>query len=98
MTKINCSAKTCVYNQNGGCHSGSIKIHENSEKNINCTSFIHVHKNVKSNIESECEHIVCNADDCVHNKNLECSCSNVYVTGNDAINFEETKCCSFISK
>lgn len=101
MSKINCSAITCSYNINGNCHSGTIKVDgskPNNLKDVHCTSFISVHKNLKSDIQSECEHIVCNAIDCIHNKNSECSCYNIFVSGNDAKNFKQTNCCSFISK
>ena len=101
MSRINCSAITCIYNINENCHSGSIKVDgpkPNNLKDVHCTSFISVHKSMKSDIESECEHIVCNAADCIHNKNLECSIYNIFVSGNNAKNFKQTNCCSFISK
>lgn len=101
MSKINCSAITCCYNKNGNCHSGSIKVdgkHPIDLKTVHCTSFISVHKNIQSNIESECEHIICNATECIHNKNSECSCYNIFVSGNGAKNYKQTNCCTFVCR
>lgn len=101
MSKINCSATTCCYNRNGNCHSGSVKIDGPNPRNIkevHCTSFISIHKNMQSDIESECEHIMCNAIGCVHNNNLQCNCYNIFVSGSEAKNYKQTNCCSFIAK
>ncbi|MDU2687385.1 DUF1540 domain-containing protein [Paeniclostridium sordellii] len=101
MSKINCSATTCCYNKNGNCHSGSIKVDSRKPvdlKTVHCTSFISVHKNLESSIESECEHVICNVSECIHNKNLECSCYNIFVSGSYAKNYKNTNCCSFVAK
>lgn len=101
MPKINCSATTCRYNKNENCHSGSIKVdgpHPDNLKEVYCTTFISVHKSMKSNIESECEHVMCNVTHCIHNENRECRCDNIFVSGNEAENYKQTNCCSFLVK
>lgn len=101
MSKISCSVDTCSYNKSGVCHSGATKIEGVSAFNLNdvhCISFASVEKCMKSDVESECQHILCNAVNCIHNKNTTCVCENIFVSGNSAKSCKQTNCCSFLSK
>ena len=100
MTRLNCSANTCAYNREGICHSGAIKVEgvdSDSIHDVHCISFANVDRCVKSDVESECQHIVCNAVNCIHNENTTCVCENIFVSGNLAQEPKQTTCCSFTS-
>lgn len=101
MSKINCSVETCSYNKNGNCHSSSIKIEGVTAHNlqeVHCISFTSTDKCLKSNVQSECEYIICNAVNCLHNKDTQCGCYNICVSGSSALSCKQTNCCSFLSK
>lgn len=101
MPKINCSAENCTYNRSGICYSKSIKVEgvsSNKISDVHCISFANNDRCIQSNIESECEYIICNAINCVHNKNTMCECDNIFVSGNLAQAPKQTNCCSFLSR
>ncbi|MGL5712552.1 MAG: DUF1540 domain-containing protein [Paraclostridium sp.] len=101
MSKISCSVNTCSYNDNGVCHSGSIKmegVRATVLQEVHCISFTSTKKCMKSNISSECENIICNAANCLHNKDTHCACDNICISGNEAKASKQTNCCSFLCK
>lgn len=101
MSKISCSVNTCSYNKSGICHSGAIKIEgvtANNLQEVHCISFASIDKCIKSDVQSECQHIICNAVNCIHNENTECECENIFVSGNSAKTCKQTNCCSFLVK
>lgn len=96
MSKIKCNQEKCKYNNCEHCMLDGIQV----DKNANCKSY------EKGNNKSELKYefasferlnnsIVCNATECLHNKNKNCSVGhlNIGKSHNEApcIDFEKRK-------
>jgi len=102
MQKINCTISNCSHNKNGICYSNKVDIGGVSACSSNstcCGSFLDkslyscLTSNANSN--SQCDCLVCTAENCSHNINKTCELSSINICGNSAKIYTETKCCNF---
>lgn len=105
MTRLKCSAITCVYNDNRLCSKGDIRVtgdeaHMSSE--TSCGSFREKGENTTNSLESGCGcheiHIDCEAVHCTYNEHCKCTASAIQVDGGHAKNSQETCCETFERK
>lgn len=106
MTNLNCSAYTCVYNQNSLCSRGSIEV-QGKEAHISddtcCASFRERSSESDptfrdSTGEKEgCEkiQITCRAENCTYNDSCRCTAAAIDISGEDAKSCPGTCCDTF---
>jgi hypothetical protein len=103
MTILNCSATTCVYNENELCAKGEIEIggscaHQADE--TCCSSFQErTSSGMKNSYKEDCGcekiQIKCDAKDCIYNDSYKCEAASIDIEGSGACNCQETKCGTF---
>lgn len=100
MTKLSCSATTCLYNQDRYCCKGDIKVEGQSAKKMQdtcCGSFKEREDSMTNSMGHACREIdvACEACSCVHNDNRKCSADQIGITGPNACKCTDTECHTF---
>ena len=103
MTVLNCSATTCVYNENELCSRGEIEVLGSDARHSDetaCGSFRDRNKAGATNSTSEhcgCEKISidCKAEECTYNKHCKCTAAAIDIEGANASDVQGTKCDTF---
>ncbi len=105
MAKIRCEAKTCGFNEDGGCRLETVKIEgEGAEtcRDTECDSY--TEKGEQSFTDCACSasgcacnHSVvkCDATTCRHNEDCTCTADRIEVGGSCAHCGSETECRTF---
>lgn len=107
MTVLNCSATTCIYNENSLCSRGEIEVrgdqaHRSAE--TCCSSFrdrnSQAAKNMAEKKHCGCERIQidCKAQECTYNEHCKCTAAAIDIDGPNANKYEDTQCGTFICK
>lgn len=104
MERINCNVTNCSHNKTGICYSNRVDIggmSASSERGTCCGSFLQEchYSDLTNNTNSngQCDALTCNVETCVHNDNKLCQLNSIYVSGNGAQLYTETRCSSFDS-
>lgn len=102
MNKINCSVNNCSHNASGVCHSNRVNIvgfGAVESKDTCCGSFLDErnYSTLTNNTNSTgpCDCLVCKAEDCLYNKNKECTLDAINVGSGESNIYTETCCESF---
>ena len=101
MTKLECSVKNCVYNEEPYCCKGDIMVEGRDAKNTSetaCASFQERTKDCCSNAvghKSENIDVDCEAVKCVYNESCKCSANRIGIVGSNAKDSADTQCASF---
>lgn len=106
MTILNCSATTCIYNENMLCSRGEIEVRGEQARHSNetcCSSFRDHQESSAADSTSDhcgCEKIDidCKARECTYNKHCKCTASAIDIDGHDAVTYSDTKCGTFSCK
>lgn len=104
MTKLQCSAANCFYNEDKCCCKGDIMVEGKDAKNAwgTCCASFREKKNDSArnavlkpdkNVEVDCH--ACN---CVHNKDCKCEAEHIGIGGSHACQCGQTECMSFCCK
>lgn len=106
MTILNCSATTCIYNENSLCSRGEIEVmgdqaHQPAE--TCCGSFRDRSSGSAQNSTSGhcgCEkiNIDCKAQECTYNEHCKCTAAAIDIDGPNASQCQDTKCGTFSCK
>ena len=89
MTKLECSVKNCVYNEEPYCCKGDIMVEGSfQERTKDCCSNAVGHKS--ENIDVDCE-----AVKCIYNESCKCSANRIGIVGGNAKDSADTQCASF---
>lgn len=104
MPVLDCSVKTCYYNEDNKCSLDSIKVEGRSadySDDTACGSFKlragesmtnACHKKPKSTLEVECS-----ANKCAFNESNMCHAEHIGIAGSTADRVDETECASFVN-
>lgn len=103
MTLLNCSAATCMYNQNHLCSRGNIEVAGETARKADETSCASFHDRSSSQVSnalsengaSEKIQINCKAESCTYNNSCKCTAAAIDITGQNACTREETRCSTF---
>lgn len=101
MTNLTCNAHCCTYNKDNLCSRGDILVtgtDANHPSQTECDSFIGAGRDCYCNSSSsgkESISIACEAINCVHNQDRNCSANHVGINGSKAHSSSETECSSF---
>ncbi|MCI8326894.1 MAG: DUF1540 domain-containing protein [Lachnospiraceae bacterium] len=101
MTKLECSVKSCAYNEEPYCCKGDITVGGSEAKNTSetcCSSFQEKTRDCACNSvgqKSEDIEINCKAEKCVHNENCKCDANRIGIVGGVAKECKDTQCASF---
>ncbi len=107
MTILNCSATTCMYNENELCSRGEIEVmgdqaHHSAE--TSCGSFRDRNSSSAQNMSEKkhcgCEQIQidCKAQDCTYNEHCKCTAAAIDIDGENADKYEDTQCGTFVCR
>ncbi len=103
MTILNCSATTCVYNENELCSRGEIEVMGADARRSDetcCGSFRERSEGAAINSSKEhcgCEkiRIDCKAEECTYNEHCKCTAAAIDIAGHSACRCQDTKCDTF---
>ncbi len=103
MTELKCSVTSCAYHEEHRCCLNNIKV-EGTTADVSdstaCASFVDRKKMGYRNafIQEPRQALVieCMAEKCAYNRGLNCTADHVHVAGNQAKEFDETKCDTFV--
>lgn len=101
MPLLVCSAQSCVYNDGMYCSKGDIKVGGESAQTSGetcCTSFKErAAMGGKSAMGTPSQKIdvVCEACECMYNKNRVCDAGKIDISGPSACRCEQTECSTF---
>lgn len=101
MTKLECSVKNCIYNEEPYCCKGDIMVEGRDAKNTSetsCGSFRERTEQSGSNSvghKSESIDIDCEAVKCIYNEDCKCSANRIGIVGGHATKSMDTQCASF---
>ena len=105
MTRLECSAMNCMYNEDRYCCKGDIKVEGKDATNASgtcCSSFKERKGNAMSNAVREPSKNIdvdCKACNCVHNKDCKCAADHIGIGGgSNACKCQETECMTFYCK
>lgn len=101
MTKLKCSAQTCMYNEDRYCCKGDIMVEGRDAREPSgtcCASFrersedriMNAMEHPSKNIEVDCE-----AVKCTFNKECKCTAREIGIAGSHASHYQDTECSSF---
>ncbi|MEY8518702.1 DUF1540 domain-containing protein [Lachnospiraceae bacterium 29-84] len=100
MTRLRCSARNCMYNEDQLCSKGDIEIGGRGASKPNetcCESFQERRGGMKNSVgrpQKEVE-IDCRATNCNFNQDCKCCADEIGIAGSNACNCGETECASF---
>lgn len=103
MTQVKCSVSSCSYYKDGGCYVNPVKIGGQGavEDSLTCCGS-YLNRQHYSNLaeytsrRGAADCVSCNVSTCEHNRNQECTLSEIQVDGLRSTNiYTETKCASF---
>ena len=106
MTNLNCSAYTCVYNQNSLCSRGSIEVQGEKARisdDTCCASFRERPADAgpsyldRAKEKEGCEkiQITCKAENCTYNDSCSCTAAAIDISGENADHCPDTCCDTF---
>lgn len=101
MTKLECSVKNCIFNEEPYCCKGDIMVEGKNAKNTSetcCASFQERSNDSGKNAvghKSENIDIDCEAVHCIHNEDCKCSANRIGIVGGNATESCDTQCASF---
>ena len=102
MPEISCSAKKCVYNEDGYCEREEIRIDvEDCDVDNGCTCCDSFEQSIDRkdrscmNTIGENAGVECFATECIYNENRECIADYISVEGNEADCCTDTFCDTF---
>lgn len=104
MTQLNCSVRSCHYNEDALCCRDHISVEGSSATASNetcCGSFHEKRSRTASNRLQEpnpATEVSCKAENCMYNKNEKCGALNIGVAGSNACCPGETECGTFCCK
>ncbi len=104
MTKLNCAATNCIYNDDRLCCKGDIQVEGKDAMTSNgtCCASFRDSKNVSgknSAMEPKGEiQIDCKACHCMYNDDCKCTAGQIGVGGSMACDCQETECMTFCCK
>ena len=104
MTKLECSATNCYYNEDKYCCKGDIMVGGKRaccEDETCCESFTEAKGDrFTSAIEhpSKTISIDCEASNCLHNSNYKCTADHVDIKGCGACDCRQTSCATFAER
>ena len=104
MTKLQCSAMNCYYNEDKYCCKGDIMVEGKGAKNAQytcCSSFRERKGDSARNSVGEPKpniDVDCHACNCVHNDDCKCNADHIGIGGSQACECRETECMSFCCK
>lgn len=102
MQQINCDANNCAHNKSGICYSTRVNIASLkvlSECDTCCSSFSNraLYRGLTNNAnsDSQCDSLICEVENCIHNANIFCNLRSINVSGSRSQTYSQTKCSSF---
>lgn len=104
MTKLQCSATNCCYNDDRYCSKGDIMVEGRGAKNAKdtcCSSFQERRGDSARNSVGKATpeiDVDCRASNCVHNEDCKCNADHIGIGGVRACQCGETECMSFCCK
>lgn len=106
MTLLNCSATSCIYNENMLCSRGEIEVRGEQARQPDetcCGSFRDRRDSAAENSGSDhcgCDRIDidCRARECAYNERCRCTAAAIDIDGHDASSYQETRCGTFDCK
>lgn len=104
MTRLECSASNCYYNDDRHCCKGDIMVEGKDAKNAQgtcCASFRekrgdaarNAMNSPKNNIKVDCK-----ASNCKHNKDCKCEADHIGIGSQNACKCKDTECMTFCCK
>ena len=104
MPVLDCSVKTCYYNEDNKCSLKSIKVEGRSadySDDTACGSFKLRNGESMSNAcgkkTTSTSDVECSANKCVFNESNKCKAEHIGIAGSTADRIDETECASFVS-
>lgn len=99
MTGLMCSVSNCAFNKDNQCCNSYISIGGKlafQSESTYCSSFqetnllVSLNNYGKNSVEIECE-----AENCIHNDNGECTATNIIISSENINEYNDTMCGSF---
>lgn len=104
MPVLDCSVKTCYYNEDNKCSLESIKVEGRSadySDDTACGSFRlrngESMSNAMGKTPTPTSYVECSANKCVFNESNKCKAEHIGIAGSTADKCDETECSSFIN-
>ena len=100
MTRLRCSARNCMYNDDQLCSRSDIEIGGQDASRPNetrCESFKERSGSMTNSVgqASEDTDVKCHATNCDFNENCKCHAEEIGIAGSNACTCGETECASF---
>lgn len=100
MTRLRCSARNCMYNDDQLCSRSDIEIGGQDASRPNetrCESFQERSGSMTNSVgqASEDTDVKCHATNCDFNENCKCHAEEIGIAGSNACTCGETECASF---
>lgn len=101
MTKLECGVMNCFYNENRYCGKGDIMVEGKDAKTAGSTCCASFKERKGDSARNACCHpkkevdVVCQACNCIHNKDCKCEADHIGINGNNACDCKETECATF---
>lgn len=101
MPELKCTVQTCVHNKQFLCDLDKIQVGGNQAKTARetcCDSFKERKGDCCSNVTgkaSDVTNIMCEARECMYNKECKCHAGKISVEGSNACKAENTECATF---
>ncbi len=104
MPVLDCSVKTCYYNEDNKCSLEGIKVEGRSADYSDDTACGSFKLRVGETMTNACgkeptaaSHVECSANKCVFNKSNKCHAEHIGIAGTTADRVDETECASFVN-
>lgn len=109
MTKLSCSVRSCVHNEENKCCLRDITVGGRdavTTDSTECENFDLRSGNMTNSVASSCGcmdpnnelKVGCEAVNCIYNKKQMCRAEHIDIVGASAKNVEQTECCTFTMK
>lgn len=101
MTRLECSVKNCIHNEEPYCCKGDITVEGSRARNTSetcCGSFQERTRECGCNSvghRSPDIEVECGAQKCVHNEDCKCAATRIGIVGGNATDCQDTQCASF---
>lgn len=101
MTKLNCAATNCIFNDDRLCCKGDIQVEGRDAKTPNatcCASFQERRNDSMRNTTMEPKQTIqinCKACHCKYNEDCNCTAGQIGIGGSMACKSQETECMTF---